>query len=171
MIGGHSPLPRRGVQRVVIISERPREVAVEDIARGKAQGAFQVDGGLGLDTRPAVGVGHHDFLDRFGQNRIQRCQHRVGEPAPHALGIGGLQFMRYVQPEHRQGRRPGVAQFGRQDARVGQRVAVDLTRQRRGHLTGYGGRVGGVQLRPRLVDVEGAAEGLLARDGGILQPR
>ena len=70
-MGGHSPLARRGVQRVVVIGERPRQVAMEDVARGQSQCIVQVDGCLRLDTRTAVRVGHHDVLDGLGEDGVE----------------------------------------------------------------------------------------------------
>ena len=78
--------------------------------------------------------------------------------------------VRRVQTEHRERLCAGSPQILGQDGRVGQRVAVDLARQRIGNPACRRGVVGGVELRQRLVDVEGAAESLFGRDGLVAEP-
>ncbi|GAB7142946.1 hypothetical protein LRC484719_15340 [Mycobacterium riyadhense] len=76
---GDPPPPRRGVQRALIVSERPTQVAVEDVACGHLQGMLQVPGGRRLDAGPALRIGADYILNRFGQNGIQRCQYQLGQ--------------------------------------------------------------------------------------------
>ena len=62
-------------------------------------------------------------------------------------------------------------QLGAEDARVGQRVAVDLARHDLGHRPGRRLRAGALELGVALVDVEGAGEGVGRVDGAVAQPR
>ena len=75
---------------LVVLGERPAQRAVEDVARRHAQRVLQVGRGLGLDARPAVRVGHQHVPDGFGQNRIQRREHRIGQSRPHVVGVGSI---------------------------------------------------------------------------------
>ncbi len=99
MVGGHAPFLCRGFQRVAGFGERPVQPAVEDVAAGHAQPLFQVECGRGLNAGPAVRVGQQDFLNRFGQNGIQRCEHGFGEQ----VTVGRERRVRSVQTEYGQG--------------------------------------------------------------------
>ncbi len=127
---GHAPLTGRAVERLVVVRERPGQRAVEDVACRHPQGALQVQRGRRLDAWPALRVAHQHVLNRFGQNGIQRCKHRLGQLVARDGGVALKQRVRGVQAEHRHGLRARVAQPGRQDAGIGQRMAVRLARQR-----------------------------------------
>ena len=79
--------------------------------------------------------------------------------------------MRHLQPEQRQGLRTLGAQLGAEDRRVGEGVAVDLGRQGVRDAATRRDRVGVVELRHGLVDVEGAGERGLGRDAVVAQSR
>ena len=64
-----------------------------------------------------------------------------------------------MQAEQRQRVHAPAGQVGRQDRRVGERVAVDLARQRVGQGPGRRRGVGRLELGVALVDVERAREG------------
>ena len=76
-----------------------------------------------------------------------------------------------MQSEDRQCLRSRLLQLERQDAGVGQRVAVDLRGQRGRHRSALSRGVGRAELRPRLVDVEGASEGGHRIHGCVLEAR
>ena len=170
--GGDAPALGRGLERLVILGERPAQRAVEDVARRHAQRILQVGRGLGLDARPAVRVVHQHVLNGFGENGIQRRQHRIGQLGPHGVGVGiGDQIMRGVQTEHRERLCAGAPQLLGQDRRVAQRVAVDLARQRVGHPARAARSYAASSWLKCLVDVERAAESLFGSDGFVAQSR
>ena len=81
--GSSVATPQRcaGVSRgCVVLDEGPVEAAVEDVAPRHADRPFDVQGGLGFDAGLSVRAGQQQFLDGFGQDRVQRLQD------------GGLQF-------------------------------------------------------------------------------
>src|SRR5690606_36779249 len=91
-------------------------------------------------------------LQGLGQNGVER-----GECSAQLLLRARRQPIAGVQREQRQGVRSARLQLGRQDARVGQGVAVDLCGQRVRQRSASGGVVGGLQLVAALVDVERSA--------------
>ena len=115
----------------VVLGERPRQRPVEDVAARHPQRVLDVERGLGLDARAAVAVGEQHVGERLAEHGVERAEHRRLElGAPGVVGRLGEQPVGRVQPEHRQRLRPARAQLRRQDAGVGQRVAVDLDGQR-----------------------------------------
>ena len=80
--------------------------------------------------------------------------------------VGGEQPGRGVQAEV--GERVRAGRHVAEDARVGQRVAVDLARQRVGQLAAIGRRPGGLQFRRALGEVQGPGEGDLGVDAGAV---
>ena len=59
---------------------------MEDVPVRHAESVFEVGGRLRLDAQPALRVLHQDVVNRFGQDRVQRRQHRGGEGVAQALG-------------------------------------------------------------------------------------
>ena len=51
-----------------VLRRTARKVAVEDVAAGQAQLAFQVQRGLRLDARPAVRVERQAVGERLGED-------------------------------------------------------------------------------------------------------
>ena len=124
-----------------------------------------------LDARPALRVRQQHILNRFGQNGIQRRQHRLGQLVAHRVGVGAANSECGVcKPNTVIVCSARVTQAGRQDARVGQRMAVGLARQWIWHLPGGRPRICGIQLGPGLVDVERPGERLFGRDAVVAQP-
>ena len=145
---------------------------MEDAAARQPQGVLEVAGRLRLDASVARAVGHDDRLDGLGEHRVQRVEHRPLEGRAHSVvGLVGQQSVGGVQSEDRERVGSGRAQFGAQDARVGEGVAVDLRRDRLGHPAGARRVERALQLREGLVDVEGAAEGRLRAHRVVEQAR
>ena len=100
------------------------------LPRGQRQLVLEVERRLGLEARLAVRPAQQAVLDRLGEHRVERPQR-------------GLQRLASPPPVPCSNSRAGVCSAnsvsvcgGRrraEDARVGQRVAVDLARQRRRH--------------------------------------
>ncbi len=132
---------------------------MEDVAAGHAERLLQVEGGLRLDARVAVRVGKQERFDRFAEHAVEGREHGVAEPAAHRRVVLFVnKSVGNVQSEDGEGLRTSLLKLRRQDARVAERVAVDLRGQRARHLAAGGGPVGPLQLVVALVDVEGAAE-------------
>ncbi len=144
---------------------------MEDVPAGHSQLGFDVERAAHLDARLAVAVGEDAVGDRLGEHAVERAQRRRERRAARPLRIGGEQPRGHVQREQRQRVRPGGAQLRAEDARVGQRVAVALTRRQLGQQPGGGLLVGALQLLGALVDVEGAGERVLGGDALVLQAR
>ena len=93
------------------------------------------------------------------QRRVERAERGVDSAALGA--VVGEQPRRHVQPEQRERLHPPGPQLVRQDARIGQRVAVDLARRHGRDATGAGLGVGDRQLLIALVDVKRPRERFL----------
>ena len=144
---------------VVGLRKRPRQVAVEDVPARHAELGLDLGRRQRLEARRPVGGAQQAVLERLGQRRVERAERGV-DGAP--LGaVVGEQPRRHVQPEQRERLRPRRPQLVRQDARIGQRVAVDLARRHGRDATGAGLGVGGRQLLIALVDVERPRERFL----------
>jgi hypothetical protein len=154
-----------------LLGERPAEVAVEDVPRGQAQLALEVERRADLDARRPVGRAQDAVLDRLGEHAVERAQRRRERRVARAVVVAGEQPRRHVQAEQRQRLRAARAQVGPEDARVGQRVAVDLARRQVGDRPGARLEVRALELRRGLVDVEGPGERLLGRDRAVAQTR
>ena len=84
-----------------------------------------------------------------------------------ARKIQGMLEVEGVQGENGERVRPGLGEFWRENARVGQRMTVDLARQNGRNLPGQRLLKRGLQLLVRLVDMKGAAERGLGRDARV----
>ena len=82
------------------LGERPRQVAVKDVAARHRELGLELERGAGLQARLAVGVVEQAFLDRLGQHCVKRAQRRV-DRLPLGRGrVAGKQPRRHVQSEH-----------------------------------------------------------------------
>ena len=147
---------------VLVLGERPREVAVEDVAARERQLVLQVERGLGLQARA------RRRAPRSRQSSIGSASTRVERPqrgrrAPRGVPPRGRARTAGRACAARTASACGRRTPGAEDGRVGQRVAVDLARQQRRHAAGGASRVRGLELRVALVDVERAGERLLGR--------
>ena len=154
----------------LVLGERPREVAVEDVAARERQLVLEVERRLGLQARLAVRA------RAAGSPRSARR-------APSRASAGRRPAPRGDAPRARRSNsRAGVCSAnsvsvwarhaGPEDARVGQRVAVDLARQRRREPAVTGLVVGGLELR-RSVSLtwKVPANASSGAHGAVAQPR
>ena len=168
VIGAYAPASCRGREIGTVLEPRPREQSVEDVATGHVECILEVNRGLAFHTGVAVGVGGQTVFNRFGEHRVERRQHRGHECGAHRVVVFAREeSVRHVQAENGECLVSGFAKLRRQNARVGQRVTVDLTGKGRGNLAGNASRITGGQLRVVLVDVKRATEGLLRGHGRI----
>ena len=114
---------------VLGLGERPRQVAVEDVASGHAELGLELDRGAGLEAGLAVGRAQQAVLDRLGEDGVERAQRAFNRRVLGCVVFLAEQPRRHVQPEHGQRLDAGGAQLRREDARVGERMAVGLARR------------------------------------------
>ena len=131
---------------------------MEDVPAGHPQLALDVERAAHLEARRAVAVAEDAVGDRLREHAVERAQCRRERALARAARVGGEQPRGHVQREQRQRVRAGGAQLRAEDARVGERVAVALARRQLGDRAGGRLLVGALQLRGRLVDMEGAGE-------------
>ena len=150
---------------LVALGERPGQVAVEDVAAGHAQLGLELDRGAGLQAWLAVGPVSRQ--SSIGSARTELIDASV---AATAAALGRLVVgARTAAPAcagrtgSACGRRPHAARGRGCSGRSanGSRPHTGAARD----LARGGLRVGALELGVALVDVEGAGEGLLGRDG------
>ena len=171
MLGRDTPACGGGVERLVLLRPRPRQRAMEDVAAGHPQRGLQVGGRPRFDAGRPVRRFVDAVRDRLRDHRIEGGLCRGEQLGARGIRIPSRQqAVRRVESEEGQRLRSRCAQVGPENRRVGERVAVDLRRERTRDAAARGDVVGPVELRHGLVDVEGSAEGRLGADGGVVEP-
>jgi hypothetical protein len=85
-----------------VLGERPRDVAVEDVAAGQPQLALEIGRRVDLDARRAVGPLQQAVLDRLGQDGVQRAQDCIERLVATVLLAATEEPGWHVQAEERQ---------------------------------------------------------------------